>query len=786
MSTPVQEDEEQEQEELICCCLCYCAVDYSDKSYFCQIARDADSDLEGEQPLLLPMELYDPNNALVFCDSCDRPYHQLCHFIPAIHLPRGDWNCFICSSAPKILEQQKKTKKQSKANNTSSSWTETQLKEHIYQMNQPAGQLELQWEYDVRTHKVLAFKAEMRRLQGGISVQMQNIRLAQMTLKAFTTSRRKTSVESMLKSQELCQALVKVSSAKLRVRQLLQSLEQYMKGDDDKWNILQQFLKQHESEVTTWFPLVQNAPRRLVPRLKDTYDDDNNKVVTGNVPQEVRMTKDNQSSDIQGAMTGAKSRANNSVKNTAKGNKPNNPKPNNDEDDDDSSGISLDDLKCAVCFKGDATDDNDLLMCDGQDCFRSHHMHCHAPIITECDAQNEEDWFCPLCKSLAKLVADVQSEYTGDEWYSEDAESVASWECANDVFPEAPEEHEMAMKWKQNKIDAEAKTYLKNLFGDHDHDQYEQDDSGQLGHLLEEDDDEEDDDDFDPNGTTKALDDEETDNDSDTSSKASLGELSIELKIGRQELDALSGGESSSNEDDDKIENGKNTRRSRRVRSTLSSRTASRTTTDDEKSNTDAVVDVGKLDESNIILGKRRRRKIDYALLNDSMFGGLSAEDRAKIDDEVEFQYKAPTRRDTSSDSDDDSNESGEASDASHNNNSSSGSNLGRDDNADNGDAHVRKVKKVVPAATEGTKKGNAVKKTIPRSGVVGKGRAGQKSLQSKNATSTDTPRKDKSEKTSGNEKKVMVPRKSKRSATVVATGKQRHPPVKRLKTRKR
>lgn len=48
----------------------------------------------------------------------------------------------------------------------------------------------------------------------------------------------------------------------------------------------------------------------------------------------------------------------------------------------------------------------------------------------------------------------------------------------------------------------------------------------------------------------------------------------------------------------------------------------------------DAVVDVGKYkEEINIIVGKRRRCKIDYACWMTIMFGGLSAADRAKIDD---------------------------------------------------------------------------------------------------------------------------------------------------------
>ena len=784
-----QDEEVQEHDELVACCLCYCAVDYSDKSYFCQSARDADSDLEGEQPLILPSELYDPNNALVFCDSCDRPYHQQCHFVPAIYLPRGDWNCFICTSAPKILEQkQKQTKKKAnaKTNAEPSTWTASQLKDEIYQMNRPAGELERKWEYDVRNLKVLAFKTEMRRLQGAISTQMQNIRLAETTLNALTTSRRKTSVESMLKSQELCHALVKLSSAKLRVRQLLQSLDTYMKGDEYQWNILQNFLKQNVSETNAWFPLVQNAPRRMVPRLKDpsVYDCATNGTCdAGKVPCEVSMSNGNTSASPASLPASApeckmaanakpNSANNNNDNNTSSGNAHNNKQP---QDNDDDSGISLDNLKCAVCFKGDSTDDNDLLMCDGQGCFRAHHMQCHLPIITQGDAQQEEDWFCPLCKTLAKLVADVQSEYTGDEWYSEEAGSVASWECVNDVFPEAPEEYDMAMKWKQNKIDAETEAYLKKMFGDDDHDQLELDENGHLGE--EDDDDEEEDDDFDPTGTREMLQDDDADDGSDTSSKATLGELSIELKIGRQELDALSGGESSSSDEDEKHENG-NTRRSRRVRSTLSSRTASRTTTDDEKSIMD--LDAGKLDESNIILGKRRRRKIDYALLNDSMFGALSAADRAMIDDEVEFQYKAPARRETSSDSDDDDEESSDVSQG-------SGDNMGRDRKNGDKDAKIGRDKKTnkAPTAPPGrTKKEMGARKRTPRSEDTRSQDCTTETTrkhQSKKAVPTGMPRKDKSAR----QQQAKGVSKSKRPAPAVSSPTaQRRPVRKRAKTR--
>ena len=76
------------------------------------------------------------------------------------------------------------------------------------------------------------------------------------------------------------------------------------------------------------------------------------------------------------------------------------------------------------------------------------------------------------------------------------------------------------------------------------------------------------------------------------------------------------------------------------------------------------ILDVGKLDESNIILGKRRRRrKIDYAFCwTIPCSGHYPLQIVPMIDDEVEFQYKVPARWETSSDSNDDAEESSDAS----------------------------------------------------------------------------------------------------------------------------
>jgi len=627
--------EEEEETKLICCVICYNAVDYSDRTYFCQEARNADSDLEGEQPKLLPLELFDAHNALVFCDSCDRPYHQHCHFIPVINLPRGNWHCFICTSTSQLVSSSRKTTKKKQAskkkqqNNQKQQhqkqWNKRILEEELYQMDEPWGNLELRWEFDVRNQKIAAFKTEVRRLRSGLSQQLQNIRLAQMSLKAFTTGRRALSTAALLNSQELSQTMVKLNSAKLRVRQLFQSLEMYMKGDDPQWDILIKFLEKNPKETPAWFPFGQH-PRRQPPRLRDEPKESKKR---DGIPQHIHVNNSTCKKKKE-----SRSHVSNSKNATMK---------------DDDSGISLDNLKCCVCFRGDATDNNDLLMCDGVGCFRAHHMHCLLPIMTPEKADEQEDWFCPVCTTLAKLVEEVQSEYTGDNWQDEESGSVASWEQTDDIFPEAEKEYEMTMNWKKNKIDEETKRYLTGLFGDDNNKEFEMEEQEGNNSIGSEDDD--DDDDFDPE--QKRNDKGENNNasdDDDDSSNVTLQDMSsVELHIGRGELNALSDEESSENDDsendDDKNEAGtKPARRSRRIRSARSSRANNNSDKEDIVKEEKQSTDTGALDESNILQGKRRRRKIDYRKLNDSMFGKLSAKEKRKIDDLDDFQYKAPTR----------------------------------------------------------------------------------------------------------------------------------------------
>jgi hypothetical protein len=72
----------------------------------------------------------------------------------------------------------------------------------------------------------------------------------------------------------------------------------------------------------------------------------------------------------------------------------------NSGDGDSVTSISLDDLVCWTCHGTDASDENDMLLCDGVGCCRAFHMKCLEPKLTLDDVHKSDDdnWFCPLCE----------------------------------------------------------------------------------------------------------------------------------------------------------------------------------------------------------------------------------------------------------------------------------------------------------------------------------------------------------------------------------------------------
>jgi hypothetical protein len=224
------------------------------------------------------------------------------------------------------------------------------------------------------------------------------------------------------------------------------------------------------------------------------------------------------------------------------------------------------------------------------------------------EIEEQDDWFCPICTATTELIASVQSEYYGDDWEKKahDDDTIVSWEHVSDVFPEAEHEYEMTMKWKAGKEDEETVEFLTSLLGfnasraglkrDSDEDD------------EEEDDDDPEDDDFDLEKFHNRSRDAEEEDGSVASSQATLQDMSsVELNIGRAELNALSSGESSDEEEESGDESSApRPRRSRRRRASRAGSTAS--------TSGDSFLrpDIGTLHESNIVEGKRPRKPVDY------------------------------------------------------------------------------------------------------------------------------------------------------------------------------
>jgi len=330
------------------------------------------------------------------------------------------------------------------------------------------------------------------------------------------------------------------------------------------------------------------------------------------------------------------------------------------DDDDDDSGITLDDLRCCVCFVGDATDENDVILCDGAGCCRAFHMQCVVPHVKPQDIENEdEDWFCPLCRAISHLIADVQLACKDGDWEQQPESeqelgmaSLQSWESADEVFPESEWEYTTSLQLKAGKQNDETTKLVKMYLGEDfvtqtngappmpagsdsedendyslfDEESFEERRRREREKLGGEDGSKDKND-----GSAEGEDSSCDDDDSTRSSQATLVDMSsVELNIGKSELAALSDDGGSSSEDEPP-DNGSASpqRRSRRIRNR---------TTNVSGQTSVAEGNGADFDESNIIEGKRKRRAVDYRKLNDALFGNLSAKDRANLDDTDDYQ----------------------------------------------------------------------------------------------------------------------------------------------------
>ena len=822
--------------DISACCYCHSSLDYSDRAAFFQQDRfedyhdnnrdTADDDDEASSnasatsssssssshksyvfrpndPYLPTQPLYNPNNALVYCDSCDRLYHQQCHMPPLIVLPRGAWHCLFCQSQQQIKKQQQHLQK-SKTTTTKTKnkkhdplqqfWKDLSSNESSISPNdlfasppQPAMRpYELAWFAAVSgkmahtTHALLYSK-----LPKAIHGQLSTYRLTQAALQTWTSTHKNRQHIAHAASQAAVDTVVQQTACQYKIQLWLQSVEQVRgsssisSGSGNNINGSQVSLFSSQQSFQTLVEWCRDyafsinnknkKKEKQQPKDKTTTKDNMTTTTTKRGPkktnaaalsmtQQQQVKTDHLPDDfIQrvifpfgipdhtwfpprtpefATMMSTGSGGNNTNTDTKNSKKV----VVHDDDDDDDSGISLDDLTCCVCRTSDATDDNDLLLCDGHGCFRAYHMQCVYPAVTQQDlGEEDDDWFCPLCCGIADLIHLVQSEYMGDEWEqrrivreieddgknhkkkkatkkktpgasdinendnNNDDDSLQSWTRVDQVFPNASWEYETALAWQSGKHNADTNALLAQVFGwemgdgneedEEDDDNVEEDGHFDLEAFHEERRRERDqlkkrsghrDSGADSNGS-----DEDDDDESSTpSSQATLVDMSsVELEINKNELAALSEADDSSCSGTEDESDNDGARRSRRLRKQQQQQ---RESDDGDDSNRDP----GKLDEANIISGKRARKPVDYIKLNNAIFGDLSDGEAANLDDVEDFQQLKRTS--ASSDNDEDNDE--EEGDSSHDdeddgNNELSRTSGRRDDERDDSDGNEAKIK---------------------------------------------------------------------------------------------
>lgn len=72
---------------------------------------------------------------------------------------------------------------------------------------------------------------------------------------------------------------------------------------------------------------------------------------------------------------------------------------------DDDGEVDEKDIFCCRCGDYEATDDNDIVLCDGP-CDRAYHLRCNVPPLTPADIPDDEDegWLCGACDVKCEVV----------------------------------------------------------------------------------------------------------------------------------------------------------------------------------------------------------------------------------------------------------------------------------------------------------------------------------------------------------------------------------------------
>ena len=431
----------------------------------------------------------------------------LLRIVVVFNVPRGAWRCLVCRYRDSEYLKRKSFKgdkrKLYEAVDITTRLSDEQLN-GIFTIDREgtlsAGISSAEESFEVLSAPLKAklLHAELtNRAKSLINTSLSTIRTAEHSIRAFTeTSKARKGlmerIENMGLPQELIQCFTRIAQSKMRIKDLIRGVENAIKT------------RQHHDSPAN----VEEGVDAVIELMNWYWSQ----------KEETRDPELYKHLFPEGSRTLTRRRV----------------EPRTDEADDasNSSGVSLDNLRCACCLESSASDENDLLLCDGLGCYRAFHMQCLQPKLTpdEVATDENEHWFCPLCTAHGELVHFAHREFLGDDFFG--GSPPKEWETARDVFPEASSEIKVAQKLKGGVRDDEVNRFLSEYLGIHLSSMQSKNSSME---CHENEDDESDDEDF-------ASDEEEVSGGSDSEDSIEEERRLVEETIDKDELDALSVG----------------------------------------------------------------------------------------------------------------------------------------------------------------------------------------------------------------------------------------------------
>jgi hypothetical protein len=249
---------------------------------------------------------------------------------------------------------------------------------------------------------------------------------------------------------------------------------------------------------------------------------------------------------------------------------------------DEDGELELDDIFCAKCLGNHSTDDNDIILCDG-DCDRAYHVKCLVPAPDVSSLSEDEGWLCPACDTKIDLIDSINEEFGTEYEYNVPWDQI----LVSDTLPPSP-----------------------RLAADQGLVNHQTIDLGRLEGLLE--------------GADLPSEDEDDEDYKASSSGSESGSLSGERPHG--ELDDIKRNDGKGEKSEDSVS----------LISEDPGTALADVDEDDMKAFAERYARVKDLDDESgdesgghraklILNGKRQRSKVDYVALSREMFGNLSS-----------------------------------------------------------------------------------------------------------------------------------------------------------------